>query len=46
MKLIKSDLLKKLIYTQKIEVTKLNSKNFISRSGLIAYLESNTIPAI
>ncbi|QOY51363.1 DNA-binding protein [Candidatus Sulfurimonas baltica] len=45
MSLIKSDLLKKLIYSQKIEVTKLNSKNFISRTALVAYLEANTIPA-
>lgn len=44
MGLIKSDLLKKLIYSHKIEVTKLNSKNFISRSALINYLEANTIP--
>jgi hypothetical protein len=43
--LIKSDLLKKLIYSQKIEVTKLASKNFISRTALIGYLEANTIPA-
>ena len=43
--LIKSDLLKKLIYSKKIEVTKLNSKNFISRTALISYLEANTIPA-
>jgi hypothetical protein len=41
--LIKSDLLKKLIYSQKIEVTKLASKNFISRTALVNYLESNTI---
>jgi hypothetical protein len=46
MKLIKSDLLKKLIYNQKIEVTKLASKNFISRTALIAYLEMNTIPTV
>jgi len=45
MGLIKSDLLKKLIYNQNIEVTKLASKNFISRTALISYLESNTIPA-
>ena len=44
MGIIKSDLLKKLIYAHKIEVTKLNSKNFISRQALIAYLEANTIP--
>lgn len=43
--LIKSDLLKKLIYSQKIEVTKLNSKNFISRSALIDYLTKNTFKA-
>ncbi|WP_323595031.1 DNA-binding protein [Aliarcobacter butzleri] len=46
MGLIRSDLLKKLIYTQKIEVTKLNSKNFISRQALIAYLTKNTVKAI
>jgi hypothetical protein len=43
MGIIKSDLLKKLIYSRKIEVTKLASKNFISRAALIAYLEENTI---
>ncbi len=42
--LIKSDLLKKLIYSHKIEVVKLNSKNFISRTALISYLELQTIP--
>lgn len=46
MGLIKSDLLKKLIYSQKIEVTKLNSKNFISRTALIEYLTKNTFKAI
>ena len=45
MGLIRSDLFKKLIYTHKIEVTKLNSKNFISRSALVSYLQANTIPA-
>ena len=45
MGLIRSDLLKKLIYSHKIEVTKLNSKNFISRSALSSYLQANTIPA-
>jgi len=44
MKLIKSDLLRKLIYTNKIETVKLNSKNFISRTALISYLEAQTIP--
>lgn len=46
MHLIKSDLLKKLIYSNKIEVTKLNSKNFISRTALISYLESQTISVV
>lgn len=46
MGLIGSDLLKKLIYTHKIEVTKLNSKNFISRSALVDYLTKNTFKAI
>lgn len=45
MGLIKSDMLKKLIYNQEIEVLKIASKNHISRTALIAYLESNTIPA-
>ena len=45
MGLIKSDLLKKLIYNHKIEVVKLSSKNFISRTALISYLELQTIPA-
>ena len=44
MGLIKSDLLKKLIYSKRIEVTKLASKNYISRSSLIRYLDDNTIP--
>lgn len=44
MGLIKSDLLKKLIYSHKIEIVKLNSKNFISRTALISYLTSQTIP--
>ena len=42
MKLIKSDLLKKLIYQKKIEFTKLNSKIFISRSSLVSYLNAQT----
>lgn len=45
MKIIKSDMLKKLIYNRAIEVVKIGSKNFISRTALIAYLELNTIPA-
>jgi len=45
MGLIKSDMLKKLIYNQQIEVLKIASKNHISRTALIKYLEDNTIPA-
>jgi len=46
MKIIKSDMLKKLIYNQEIEVVKVGNKNFISRVALIAYLKANTIPAV
>jgi hypothetical protein len=45
MNLIKSDMLKKLIYRREIEVVKVGTKNFISRTALIAFLEANTIPA-
>lgn len=45
MNLIKSDMLKKLIYQRSIEVVKIGAKNFISRTALIAFLEENTIPA-
>jgi hypothetical protein len=45
MNLIKSDMLKKLIYNREIEVVKLGKKNFISKVALVAYLEANTIPA-
>lgn len=44
MNLIKSDMLKKLIYNREIEVVKLGKKNFISKIALIAYLEANTVP--
>jgi len=44
MNLIKSDMLKKLIYNQTIEVVKIGTKNFISRTALIVFLEDNTIP--
>ena len=43
MNLIKSDMLKKLIYNREIEVVKLGKKNFISRISLVAFLEANTI---
>lgn len=42
--IVNSSLLRKLIYKHQIEVVKLNSKNFISRTALIHYLESQTIP--
>ena len=44
--IIKSDMCKKLIYNRKIEVVKLGSKNFLSRTELIRYLESRTVPII
>ena len=44
MNLIKSDMLKKIIYHREIEVVKIGKKNFISRQALISYLEANTIP--
>ncbi len=46
MQLIKSDMLKKLIYGREIEVVKIGKKNFISRQILISYLQENTLPAI
>ena len=45
MNLIKSDMLKKLIYNKAIEVVKIGTKNFISRTALISFLEDNTIRA-
>ncbi|WP_375722910.1 DNA-binding protein [Arcobacter sp. KX21116] len=41
--IIKSAMCKKLLYNRDIEVVKLGKKNFISRTELIRYLESNTI---
>ncbi|MDD7704586.1 DNA-binding protein [Campylobacter sp.] len=46
MGLIKSDMLKKLIYNREIEVVKVGAKNFISRSVLILFLKKNTLPAL
>jgi hypothetical protein len=43
MNLIKSDMLKKIIYNREIEVVKIGKKNFISRQALIVYLEANTV---
>jgi len=45
MGLIKSDMLRKLIYNRSITVVKLGSKNFIARDTLITYLYANTILA-
>ena len=44
MNLIKSDVLKKIIYNREIEVVKIGKKNFISKIALVAYLEANTVP--
>ena len=46
MGLIKSDMLKKLIYNREIEVVKVGTKNFISRSVLIIFKKKNTLPAL
>ncbi|HEC1728214.1 TPA: DNA-binding protein [Campylobacter lari] len=46
MSLIKSDMLKKLIYNREIEVVKIGTKNFISRQVLITFLEKNTLAAL
>lgn len=43
--LIKSDFCKKLIYSHQLEIVKLGSKNFISRTELIRYLNSRIILA-
>lgn len=44
MNLIKSDMMKKIIYNREIEVVKIGKKNFISKIALIVYLEANTVP--
>ncbi|MAD42358.1 MAG: FAD-binding protein [Arcobacter sp.] len=41
--IIKSDMCKKLLYKREIEAVKIGSKNHISRTELIRYLQSNTI---
>lgn len=45
MKLIKKDMLRKIILNNGIAVVKIGSKNFIDRQTLINYLESCVIPA-
>lgn len=42
--IIKSDMCKKLIYKRELEVVKIGTKNFISRSELIRYLGERTVP--
>lgn len=44
--IIKSDMCKKLIYNREIEIVKLGVKNFITRTELIRYLKSRTVPSI
>ncbi|WP_418179006.1 DNA-binding protein [Aliarcobacter lanthieri] len=43
MKIIKSDMAKKLIYNNELEVVKIGSKIHISRTELIRFLVDNTI---
>ena len=43
MNIIKTDMAKKLILKNEIEVVKIGNKLHISRSELIRYLETNTI---
>ncbi|MDK2063283.1 DNA-binding protein [Aliarcobacter butzleri] len=45
MKIIKSDMAKKLIYNNELEVVKIGSKIHISRTELIRFLVDNTIKA-
>ena len=44
--IIKSNMFRKLIYNHKLEIIQIGSKNFVSRTELIRYLKSNTIPII
>lgn len=46
MGLIKTSMLRKLIYNNKLEVVKIGNKNHISRNELIAYLQRNTLPSV
>ena len=45
MKIIKSDMAKKLIYNNELEVVKIGKKIHISRNELIRFLVANTIMA-
>lgn len=44
MNIIKMNMAKKLIYKHQLEVVKIGSKLHVSRTELIRFLESNTIP--
>lgn len=43
---IKTNMCKKLIYQNELEIVKIGRKNYISRNELIRYLESNTVPLL
>ena len=45
MKILKTDMAKKLIYNNELEVVKIGSKIHISRTELIRFLVDNTIKA-
>lgn len=45
MGLIKTSMLRKMLMNRTLEVIKVGKKNFISRTALISYLESQTIAA-
>ena len=45
MKIIKSDMAKKLIYNNELEVVKIGKKIHMSRSEIIKFLVNNTIRA-
>ena len=45
MKILKTDMAKKLIYNNELEVVKIGSKIHISRNELIRFLVDNTIKA-
>ncbi|MGM0518762.1 MAG: DNA-binding protein [Campylobacterota bacterium] len=44
--IIKSDMCKKLLYRGELEVVKIGSKNYFSRTEIIRYLESQTITTV
>jgi hypothetical protein len=44
--IIKSDMCKKLLYKGELEVVKIGSKNYFSRTEIIRFLNSKTITSI